>query len=285
MSEPIQWIEVLSSERERIQELGREYSMHPLAIEDGLNLNQRAKFDDFETHQLIVWFAIVGGELVEVEMVTFQNALIFITGCEAPNGLSWRDFLRLDIKSDVYHMLHHTLDRLMDQTMDSEEKLFEEIENFEERILDERTNPRELLELKRKLADSEFGVLFLSSVVGQIQRFVNPLRPDLKLKLRDLLDHCERTHQRLVFQRAEIATTMDMYWGITSKRTNDRIKKLTLLAAVSVPLTFWTSFWGMNFEALPFHDRGVLTAALAIMVASASAIYFVLKRKGYWEKD
>lgn len=281
----VRWIELLSSDREGVLAVGREFGIHPLAIEDCLNRNQRAKFEDFETHQFLVWFVMAGGELVEFEFVIFPHAIILVTGSPAPEGGTWKSFLRINPDQiDAYHVLHRALDRAMDITMQYEAMLHQELQAFEEKILSEQTNPRTLLEIKRRLADTEYGVLYLASVVAQLLRFLNP-KDDLRWRLRDLLDHCERTHQRLIFHRAQIASTMDMYWGITAKRTNDRIKKLTLLAAVSVPLTFWTSFWGMNFESIPFDRAWMFEIAIGVMVLSGLVIFLTLRRKGYWEKD
>jgi Mg2+ and Co2+ transporter CorA len=141
-----------------------------------------------------------------------------------------------------------------------------------------------LLKLKSELARAEFALSYLSSVVAQWQRFLNP-KDDLRWRLRDLWDHSERIHHALIFHRTQIASAMEMYWGVTAKRTNDQIKKLTLIAAVSVPLGFWTSFWGMNFQVLPFDRPWAFGLALGVMALSLTAVVFFLRRRGYWEKE
>jgi magnesium transporter len=281
----IQWIEQFSSEREVLEKLGKELGIHPLAIEDCLHSNQRAKFDDFESHQLLVWFTLINGKIYELEFVILPKTILLVTNGPPPTNESWFKYLNLsNHHRDCYHLLYQALDRSMDHSAENIIPLFSGIDEFERNLFEGIPDPRDLLVLKRRLSDAEYALGYLPSVVGQFQRFLNP-KDDLRWRLRDLLDHCERVHQRLVFHRTQVGGAMEMYWGITAKRTNDRIKKLTLITSIAIPLTFWTSFWGMNFEALPFSSRTFFMAALVLMILSTTGVYFFLRRKGYWEKE
>ena len=115
----------------------------------------------------------------------------------------------------------------------------------------------------------------------QLQNLSNP-KGDLKWKLRDLHDHCERITQSISLYRSQIATAIELYWGLQANKTNNQIKKLSLLASITVPLTFWASFWGMNFEFIPFADPNLFYAALAIMLTSVALAVWFLVKKGYW---
>ena len=280
----VQWIEQSANDRARLEELGRELGIHPLAVEDCLNRNQRAKFEDFENHQLLVWFAYIGGEIHELEFIIFPHILILVTSEKPPRGETWRQYLNINrTHRDAYHMLYQALDRATDYSEASVRPLFDNISEFEDLLFEKAADPRALLKLKRELSQAELALAFLSSVAGQWQRFLNP-KDDLRWRLRDLWDHCERLHQALIFHRTQIASTMDMYWGFSAKRTNDQIKKLTLVASVAVPLSFWSSFWGMNFVALPFDKAWALPAAIAIMVGTVIAVLVMFKNKGYWKE-
>ncbi len=279
----VKWTEILSREKGKLEALAQEMGIHPLAVEDCLHSNQRAKFEDFETHQLLVWFTFVAGRIYELEFIIFPQAVILVTSEPPPGCDSWRSFLRVDrTHRDANHALYQALDRAADAFSASTRPLVEGIASFEEEVFNSTTDPRTLLALKSQLSLAEFSISYLSAVIGHWQRFLNP-KDDLRWRLRDLGDHCERTHQRLIFARTQISSAMEMYWGVNAKRTNDRIKKLTMLASAAVPLSFWTSFWGMNFESMPFKNPNTIWVALAIMAGSAAAMYLILRRKGYWE--
>lgn len=281
----VQWIEHTSNERPVLEKLGTDLGIHPLAIEDCLHANQRSKFDDFENHQLLVWFLYAGGEVYELEFVLFPHMVLLVTDGPPPSGKTWREFLNVGrTHRDGPHMLYQALDRATDISEANLGKLFELISEFEEHLFAGSGDPKHLMRHKRDLARAELALSSLSSVVAQWQRFQTP-KDDLRWRLRDLLDHTERLHQRIVFHRLQIASTMDMYWGITAKRTNDQIKKLTLVASIAVPLSFWTSFWGMNFTHLPFDKPWAMPFAFGAMVGSVVLIYFTLKHKGYFRQD
>jgi magnesium transporter len=284
-NQKIVWIEKLSSERESVENTGKQLGVHPLAIEDCLHSNQRAKFDDFETHQLLVWFAYLGNKIYELEFVIFPKTILLVSSGPPPVGDQWFQYLKLSPNHhDSYHLLYQALDRSMDLSAQNIAPLFAGIDEFERQLFEGAADPRDLLILKRQLSGAEYALGYLPSVVGQFQKFLIP-KDDLRWRLRDLLDHCERVHQRLIFHRTQVASAMEMYWGITAKRTNDRIKKLTLITSIAIPLTFWSSFWGMNFEAIPFSSRTLFAVALLLMALSTAIVYFMLKRKGYWEKE
>ncbi|MEW6057059.1 MAG: CorA family divalent cation transporter [Bdellovibrionota bacterium] len=281
----VQWIELLSTDRASLEKLAAELGIHPLAVEDCVNHNQRAKFEDFEKHQFLVWFAFIHGEVYELEFVVFPKTILLVTNAPAPNGSSWHAFLQLGSHHrDSAHLLYQALDRTLDLSAKNVLPLFGAIDEFEENMLHHKQGDlHNLLKLKRQLARAEYALSYLAAVVGQLQQFLNP-RDDLRWRLRDLWDHCQRVYQALVFHRVQIANTMDMYWGVTARRTNDQIKKLTLLASVSVPLTFWTSFWGMNFAVIPFDKPWLFLVALGTMALSILGVFVFLKSRGFWEE-
>lgn len=282
LNSSLRWIEARAEDRATVERLGKELGIHPLAIEDCLHSNQRAKFEEFEGHFLLVWFVFLKGKVYELEFVVFPGTVLLVTSDAPPKGESWREYLQISTTHvDANHLLYQALDRAMDYSTQNVLPLFDAIDEFEDNLLSKTSDPRELLRLKRQLNQAEFALGYLSSVVGQWQRYLNP-KDDLRWRLRDLWDHCERFHQAVVFHRMQIATAMDMYWGETARRTNDQIKKLTLIASFSVPLGFWTSFWGMNFTALPFDKPWAIPLALGLMALSAVFVYFILRKKGIW---
>lgn len=141
-------------------------------------------------------------------------------------------------------------------------------------------SPQSLLLLKKQLKSIDFSIGHLSSVTTQLQKSCNP-SDDLVWKLRDLFDHCERIFRSIALYRSQIATTIELFWGLQANRTNKQIKKLSLLASISVPLTFWASLYN-NFEFIPFSSPLLFFVALGVMIISVLLTFWLLVRKGYW---
>jgi magnesium transporter len=281
---PTLWREFLLTDQDSIRRAAHDLAMHPLALEDCLKSNQRAKFDDYENHQLLVWFVCLEDEIVELEFVRFDAALLVVASRPTPDNRPWKDFLGItENGADTNHLLFHALDAATDLTETNTKQLFGALATVESALFHEKTDPIRLLDLKHNLARMELATSSLASVANQWLRFLNP-KDDLRWRMRDVIDHCERVHQGLVFHEAQIASSMDMYWGMTAKRTNDQIKKLSLIASIAIPLNVWAAFWGMNFQILPFDKSWLFGLAISLMIGSVATVAWFLKSKGYLDE-
>lgn len=276
------WTEVLSSDSEVLNALADELGVHPLALEDCLHRDQRPKLDDYESHQLLVWFMIAKGKIYEIQFLIFKEQLVVVPHDRPPEGKNWREFLKIgNHHKDVWHLLYQALDRATDVSWSEIRILFGEVDEFEQQMFKTDISPQSLLLLKKQLNQIDFSIGHLSSVTKQLQNLCNP-SDDLKWKFRDLFDHCERIYSSLSYYRSQIATTIELFWGLQTNRTNKQIKKLSLLASIAVPLTFWSSFWGMNFEFIPFSSSKLFLIAVGLMIVSAGLAFWLLARKGYF---
>ncbi|MBI3566302.1 MAG: hypothetical protein HY079_13995 [Elusimicrobia bacterium] len=277
----IVWREHRAGDADGIRSAARELGVHPLALEDCLKRNQRAKFEDYGTHQLLVWFVCLPEAVVELEFVVFPKTVLLVADGAPPRGATWREFLGVgEDAPDAAHLLYQALDAATDATEGRARTLAAELPAFEEALFRGRAQPRRLVRLKRELGAAAHATASLASVAAQWERFLSP-GDDLRWRMRDLIDHCERVQQSLVFHQAQVSGAMDMYWGLNAQRTNDQIKRLTVMASVAVPLTVWASFWGMNFTVIPFHSPGLFVGALAAMGASVAAALWGLKARGF----
>ncbi len=279
----VKLMEVLSTEKVRLSEFANELGVHPLALEDCLHRDQRPKLDDYETHQLLVWFLFAGGRIHEIQFLIFKDNLLVVPHEPPPEGNSWAEYLKItNHQRDVWHLLYQALDKATDITWQELRALFNHVDEFEQEMFKKNFSPQALLLVKKQLNQIDFSIGHLSSVAKQLQNLCNP-EGDLRWKLRDLFDHCERAYRSIALYRSQIATTIELFWGLQTNRTNKQIKKLSLLASIAVPLTFWASFWGMNFEFIPFSSPILFFVALALMAISVGATFWLLVRKGYWD--
>lgn len=276
------WIEVLSSDEKKIQSLAESLSINPLAIEDCQHRDQRPKLDDYETHQLLVWFMFAENKIYELQFLIFSDSLVVVPHDSPPSGNSWESYLKItQSHKDVWHLLYQAIDRLTDVTWQELRSLYAQIDGFEQDLFSKEINPQKLIRYKKQLNRIEYSVGHHSSVASQLRNVCRP-QDDLEWKLRDLKDHCERIDRSIGLYRSQIASTIDLYWGISANRTNKQIKKLSILASVSVPLTFWSAFWGMNFEVIPFGQAELFYWAIGVMVVSVLFVGWFLVKQGYW---
>ena len=278
----ITWIEITGDKLSSLAELGINLQINPMAIEDCFHKDQRPKLEDFENHQFLVWFMISQGKFYEIQFIIFPDKIIFVTDGPPPKADNWHHFFTLgsDFKG-VWNTVYHCLDMATDQTWEEIRRIFSEIEVQEQAIFLDNFDPKAVIYLKKTLNRIEGIIEHLASIVKQIEAF-NKEKNELTWKLRDLRDHCERMYQSVTLHSNQIGMVIDLYWGYQSDRVNRQMKKLTLLASVAIPLTFWASFWGMNFETIPFSSPKLFIFAMGIMVFSVIISIRLLIKKGYW---
>ncbi|MCC2678812.1 MAG: corA [Pseudobdellovibrio sp.] len=277
-----QWIEIKSSDP-ALPQLAKDYGVNPFAVEDCLNRDQRPKLDDYQSHQFLVWFMYSKNKVYELQFLIFPDKVIMVPFDAPPEGANWKDYLKIPAEpKDVWHLLYYVLDKMTDITWQEVRILLSKVDEIEQAIFKKDVDPNELIKLKKKLHRFDYSFGHLASVIEQLQDLIQPTN-ELKWKFRDLHDHCERIYESVALYRSHIASAIEMLWGLESNRTNRQIKKLTLVASIAVPLTFWSSFWGMNFHAIPFEKPELFWFAIAMMVLSVAVTSWLLVRKGYWD--
>jgi len=279
----MKWIELSTLDKENVLQVLTELKVHPLTIEDCLNQGQRAKLEEYDSHQFLVWFMLANDQVFELQFIIFPDSLILVTHGEPPDGGTWQNYLKVETLRcrDMIHLLYNVLDRATDKTSLELRAISALIDSFEDKMFESSVEPRSVLALRKILSQCEFSIGHLPSLTKQMQNLYQ-FKDDLKWRIRDLHDHCERNKDWIEAQGEHITHAIDLYWGLESNRTNAQIKKLSLIASISIPMTFWASFWGMNFQAIPYESVHFFELAIGVMILSCLSVYLFLRKKGYW---
>jgi magnesium transporter len=102
------------------------------------------------------------------------------------------------------------------------------------------------------------------------------------LYFRDVYDHLSRIAEGLEAARDLLGNALDAYLSMSANRTNEIMKRLTLLSAVFLPLTFITGFFGQNFDHLPFHSDAFMYSMIATCALIPTAMVILFKRSGWF---
>ena len=97
---------------------------------------------------------------------------------------------------------------------------------------------------------------------------------------RDVYDHLLRINESVEANRELLGNVLDAFQWTVSQRTNDIMKRLTIVSAIFLPLTFITGFFGQNFEGMPFDSHYLMLLMLAsCAVVPVVMLWFFLRSK------
>jgi magnesium transporter len=278
----IEWVEVIRPTATQMDSLAERWNINLLAVEDCLHRNQRSKFEDFGHHQFMVIHGFTDLKSIEFHFIIRNDAIIMVTDHAPPTGDNWCDFFQVRPNGlSASQLLYMVLDKILDLTEKTIAGFYDRLFEIEKHIFSKHVNPQELLRIRHFIGGASQKTSPLPSVIRQWIEF-DKQQGEFLWRLRDLLDHAERIRQSMEFYQQSSAAAMDMYWGWTSKLVNDQMEKLTALAAIFMPLTFWTGLFGMNFQSMPFQSHTFFVVGILSMFSSVTVFYFILRKKGYW---
>ncbi len=290
-----QWIEIQGlHDVDLLNQLGNIYSIHPLILEDVLNVDQRPKVEDFDDYLFVAAKLVRFDEETEslvqeqISMILLPNTIISFQETDVPflNAIHERienEKSRLR-KYGIDYLLYAILDLLVDFYFLTIEQLEDRFETLEDDVMSRPQDAQveEIHRLKRQVIAFRKAIRPLREVVSTLaneeQKLVNQM---IEPFLRDLYDHSIQVSDSLETLRDLVSGLMDTYLSTLSNRMNEVMKVLTMIATIFIPLSFLAGVYGMNFEYMPELDYrysyfillGVMFSVLVLML-----IFFKRKR-------
>ena len=262
--ESVTWVDIGGVHKVEILEaFGRQFSLHPLLLEDIANTDQRPKLDDYESYFFLVMkvLSLTDRQDLLVEQVSFVLGRNFVLSFQE-NGTDVFKPVRERLRSGkgrmrqngADYLLYALVDAIVDQYFAVLESLGEKIESLQDKVM---TDPKpetlkEIHALKRQ-------VLFLRRAVWPLREATNGLsRADCpylheptKVFFRDVYDHVVQIIDTIETLREMLSASLDIYLSSVSYRLNTVMRVLTVITTIFMPLSFIASIYGMNFEYMP----------------------------------
>lgn len=280
-----------------LRELQKIFDLHALAMEDVVNVHQRAKIDQYGEHTFIVTHMISheNGVLESEQISLFLGKGFLLTFQERPGGDCLgpvRDRIRharSQIRtSGVDHLAYALLDAVIDHYFPILEDYGERLETLEDEII---LKPQAKLivkvhGLKRELLQLRRTIWPQREAINALIRDQIPLIADeTRLYLRDCYDHAVRIIDLVETYREVCSDLMDLYLSSASNRMNEIMKVLTVISTIFIPLTFIAGVYGMNFKHMPELDVWwAYPATWGVMIAVAAGLIGFFVRRGWLGK-
>jgi magnesium transporter len=147
----------------------------------------------------------------------------------------------------------------------------------------EPTVIREFRARKKELADLQAIVGPQRDVVTRLARGeFKIIRPVLLPYFRDLLGNLNRIDSTASTLGEQLYMTLDVYLNKVSYETNEIIKVLTLLTAITTPTLLIGTWYGMNFKDIPELDLPYAYPVASAITVISTIILIVWLRSKRW---
>lgn len=292
-----EWVDIKGlSFVQEVEEIGNHYAIHPLALEDALNTQQRPKMEEYDNGIFYVMhLPICKQDLsdIEIEQISFYwNERILVSFQDNPDdtfhAISERltDPRRRIRKKGIDYLAYI----LIDYAIDSYYEVLEKLENEAQEITS-------LLADEYQLDDMRNRIFHLRTQVSEYKRYILPLR-DATTKLyrmetefiqdnnrvyfRDIADHVTQFLDAIENIQDSLNNYHEMYLSEVSNRMNNVMKLLTIISTIFIPLSFIASVYGMNFKYMPELEwRFGYFLVLSVMLTLFLGMVGYFKRKNW----
>jgi len=276
-----------------IENLGSQFNLHPLLLEDVANTEQRPKMDDYEDYLFIV-LKMLYTEKNSNRIQHEQLSLILMPGVV----LSLQEF-----EEDVFdpvrerirkakgrirttgadYLMYALIDTIVDHYFHLFEDIGEQVEALQEEVI---TDPQpktlhQIQNLKREMIFLRKSVWPLREIISALVRGESDLVcEDVILYLRDVYDHTIQVIDTVETYRDMLSGMLDIYLSSVSNKMNEVMKVLTIIATIFIPLTFLAGVYGMNFKYMPeLEFRWSYPVLWIVMLAVFGSMLIYFKRK------
>ncbi|MGI6655374.1 MAG: magnesium/cobalt transporter CorA [Desulfobulbus sp.] len=277
-----------------LRDIGREFGVHPLILEDILNTHQRPKVESYPNALFLVLKILHHDADARIE--SEQLSILVLSGMvftfrERQDELFLGLHKRLAAASTPVQVLgadyiaYVVMDWVVDNYFALTDTLDELIGQIEPQLLDQPQPPifAAIQAVKRELSGARRTIMPLREVLLELQRGEHPLlQPRTRPYFRDVFDHVLRVLDTLDLHRDLINGQMEIYLSMISNRMNEIMKVLTLFASIFIPLTFLVGVYGMNFDHMPELHWKWAYPALWVLFFLVAGLLLVLFKKKKW---
>ncbi|MBA3660981.1 MAG: magnesium/cobalt transporter CorA [Gammaproteobacteria bacterium] len=276
-----------------IQEVATYFKLHPLTVEDILNIAQRPKIEEFEDYLFVILKVLDW----QSKKTTFKvKQLSLILGKDFVLSFQEADTTRFD---QIREKLHGTSQRLREQGTDYLtyrlidavvdeyfvvlESIGDRIEQVEDKIIISPTpeNAKTIYRLKRQMLILRKAIWPMREAVSHMLHIENEIiSTSTRIYLRDVYDHTMQAIDTLETFREMLSSMLDMYLSGLTNRMNEIMKTLTVITTIFIPITAVASFYGMNFVDLPgIHTPWAWLIVFISMAGVAILMLFYFRAK------
>jgi len=260
------WLNFFNPSIQELHSLVDTMNVHPLSVEDCLDSSQVPKIEHFPDNTFTIFNAFSYKEkqlfIDEIDIFIGKNFLITVSGINSEDRKPLNNIVKIVENSPLLVMegpaflMHVVLDYVVDEKLQAFEALEDEIEEAEDDVLNNPASfdPKELMRLRKFLVNLRKSLFHEREILVKICRLDCPFIVDKAIfHYRDIYDHLAKFFELTETNREIVTSLMELYTSLLnnqmtkiSNKTNDSVRRLSLIATIFMPLTLLASIGGMS---------------------------------------
>lgn len=284
-----EWIDIVQPGPGDIETMAARFGLHRASIQDAMQPDHLPKYESFKNYRFVIIRVYTQAESAEADTVQeltdkiaiFVSDRFLISIHQKPwSGISQIEELLVQAGEcrDSGHLFNEIVRYGLMSYEDPAAELGQTIDYLEEQVfLRSRNEPllRNLYFLKRKVDVIRRMILLSHELIehidppGTSNEYTRDIR-DLYIKQQSLFDSLAENTTHL----------LAMYFNVSSQRTNETIRVLTIFSVFFMPLTFIVGIYGMNFRFMPeLNQRWGYPGVMILMLVVVIAIFIWFRQK------
>jgi magnesium transporter len=277
-----------------LQEIGNNFNIHNLVLEDVLNLNHRPKIDIFDHYIfLTLKMLVIQDNQIDNEQVSLILGKNYVITFQEKKGDIF-DPIRKRIKkaegrvrqAKADYLFNILTDILVDNYYSITEFMDARLDEIEDNILsDPDEQMLQLLQVRKKdIIVLRNDITPLREAMHKLQYEENNLIDhETRHYFADIFDHVIHITDQLDSQRELLIGLKDLYLSSISHKMNKIMQVLTIIATIFIPLSFIVGVYGMNFDNIPeLHLKHGYLYVWLLMLSIVITMLFFFKRKKWF---
>lgn len=284
------WIGLYEPDAGVLDTIQEEFGLHDLAIEDAHKAHQRSKVEAYGDSLFIVanTAQVVDERIAYGETHIFLGHRYLVTVRHGASLSYAPARARLEREPELLAHgaaggLYAVLDTIVDNYLPIVDDLKQTLSALEQAIVSDtfdRGIVTRLYDLKRDLIYMRVAVTPMQDVLAQLVRSNSALVPeDIRLYLRDVLDHSARINETFDAMRDMLGTALTVNQSLVTLAQGEVVKRLAGWAALLAAPTLVASWYGMNFDAMPeLHGKYSYIVLIGLVGTVVASLYVYLKK-------
>ena len=278
---------------ELIEVFGKSFNLHPIILENAVDIHNRPKFEEYQNGNFIILKALRFNK--DTKTVSKEHIALYFTKSFVITFQETESDVFAGVRSRINnskgrirergtdYLAFSLIDEIVDhyfEVLDSVEEVIEELEDAIS-TAEELNRKSDIHSLKKELLVLRKAISPLREAISRFYKTESAIVDDRsRVFLRDLYEHTIQIMDTIESYRDVLNGLQDLLITEVSFRMNKIMQLLTLISVIFIPLTFLAGIYGMNFDNIPeLHYKYGYHILLGIMLVVAVVLLILFRRK------